>query len=80
MVLHGFLAQQDVRGADDPQRVGLGLRLVARGGVHHDHPGAQFDQRVGGGEAGDPDAGDNDAQTGPVGVPGDQGLGAGVRW
>ena len=72
--LHGVLAQQDVGGADDPQGVRLRLRRGAGGGVHDDHAGAKFDQRVGGGEAGDPDAGDDDPQSGPVGVPGDQVL------
>ena len=46
----------------------------AGGGIDNHHAGAQFDQGVRGGEAGNTDAGDCDAQPGPIGVPGDKVL------
>ena len=71
---HGFLAQQDICRPDDPERVGLGQCLGAGGGVNDNHPGAEFDQGVGGREAGDADAGDHYPEPGPVGIPADQVL------
>ena len=52
----------------------------AGGGVHHHHAGAEFDQGVRCGESGDADAGDHDAQPGPVGVPADQALQPRATW